>query len=66
MHTPQQGSAPQGGVAAARKVERAPQRLRGEGVEVGFPTFMEANFLKIQSGGSNTYGSIDKYGDSGE
>ncbi len=47
-------------------MERAPQRLRGEGVEVGFPTFMEANFLKIQSGGSNTYGSIDKYGDSGE
>ncbi|EEG50760.1 hypothetical protein RUMHYD_00275 [Blautia hydrogenotrophica DSM 10507] len=31
MRTPQKGSTPQGGVAAARKVGRASQRLRGWG-----------------------------------
>ena len=40
MHTPHWGISPQGGAAAARKVGRAPQRLRGWGVEVGLPTLL--------------------------
>ena len=33
MRMPQEGSAPQGGVAAAHKVSCAPQKLRGGGEE---------------------------------
>ena len=53
MRTPQEGSAPQDGVAATRKVGLRPSKIEGmRGVEVGLPTLFFS--------GENLYGGDGK------